>query len=490
MLNELQMSPSGRRITAAGFFATVMLVAGAVLATPKMVQAEVALPSFADLIEEVSPAVVNIQTTGEREVRGQQPFQFRFPDGSPFDEYFRRFFDQPFGEMQPRSRRFSAQGSGFIVDPSGFIVTNNHVVDEAGEITVILHDGTHYTAEVQGSDPQTDLAVLKIEADEPLPFVSFGDSDAARVGDWVLAIGNPFGLGHTATSGIISARGRDIRQGPFDDFIQIDAPINRGNSGGPLFNISGEVIGVNTAIFSPTGGNVGIGFAIPSAMARSIVDQLQVGGEVVRGWLGVHIQEVTDDIAASLGIEARGALVAQVMPGTPAAAAGVEAGDVITSFAARRVDRMRDLPRLVAETRPDSAVEIEVWRSGELVTLEATIGQMPRDDAQAQAPTPEQEAEPARLGLTLAPLDAEMRARLGLDSDATGAVVTQVQPDGPAARQGVEPGDLITRVGQVPVESPDDVARLVQQAADAGRDRVLLLIVRDGSPRFVPVELG
>ena len=338
-------------------------------AAPQTMTSPVALiqqESFAPLVKKVLPAVVNISVTqkaGADQMADEQdqggPFQ-GFPN-SPFDEMLRRFFDQqnpgghPFPQMPGQAQRI-ALGSGFIVDPSGYIVTNNHVVGDAAKVQVILQDKTKYTARIVGRDPKTDLAVLKIKADQPLPYVTFGDSNAAQVGDWVMAVGNPFGLGGTVTTGIISARGRDINEGPYDDFLQIDAPINRGNSGGPTFNLEGQVIGINTAIYSPNGGSVGIGFAVPSNVAKPIVAQLEEHGKINRGWLGVQIQEVTPAIAASLGLHSeRGALVAVVTPDGPAAKAGLKQGDVILAFDGSRVSELHDLPRLGRRGSPQYA---------------------------------------------------------------------------------------------------------------------------------------
>src|SRR5947208_812816 len=342
----------------------------------------VAIPqqSFAPLVKRVLPAVVNISVTGKSDAEqtsGQSPEEF---GGAPFDDFLRRFFDQHGGQDQPMPRRFGggpfgdnrgdggtgakriALGSGFIIDASGTIVTNNHVVGEAAKVEVTLQDNSKYTARIVGRDQRTDIAVLKIKADKPLPYVSFGDSNAAQIGDWVVAVGNPFGLGGSVTTGIVSARGRDIHAGQFDDFLQIDAPINRGNSGGPTFDLKGEVIGINTAIYSPNGGSVGIGFAVPSNVAKAVVAQLQSGGKVSRGWLGVQIQEVTPAIAASLGLSGeRGALVGVVTPGSPRAQAGLKQGDVVLSFNGSEVKQLRDLPRLVAAAAPGPAASLTVW---------------------------------------------------------------------------------------------------------------------------------
>lgn len=381
------------RVAAVSAVALGVVIGGCSVVTPGVVRAETNTPasaasmpgSFADLVQRVKPAVVNIATTekvdGRSEMAPDMP-GMPFPPDSPMGEFFRRFFGPGATMGQSRPREVHALGSGFIIDPDGYVVTNNHVIDGADEITVILEGGDRLEAKVVGRDAKTDLALLKIDADEPLPYVSFGDSDAARVGDWVVAVGNPFGLGGSVTAGIISARGRDIHAGPFDDFLQVDAPINRGNSGGPLFSTSGEVIGINTAIYSPNGGNVGIGFATPSSLARTVIAQLREKGSVERGWLGVTIQSVTDDIADSLGLdEAEGALVSKVLPDSPAASAGLQQGDVILALNGQRITRFKTLPRLVAEAKTGKPATVTVWRDGREKDVTVTIGRMPEDTA-------------------------------------------------------------------------------------------------------------
>ena len=445
-------------------------------------------PGFADLIEAVSPAVVAIQVKGSTAAQPHGTPEFRLPPGSPFEDYFDRFFEnKQQGKSKPR--KFGVQGSGFIVDKDGVVVTNHHVVKEAEEITVITGEGEEYVAELKGYDAKTDLAVLTIDAGEELPYVAFGNSDSARVGDWVLAIGNPFGLGGTATSGIISARGRDINAGPLDDFLQIDAPINRGNSGGPLFNANGEVIGVNTAIFSPNGGNVGIGFAIPSSMASSVIDQLTEKGHVERGWLGVQIQFMTEDLAESLGLsEARGALVSGVVGDSPAEKAGVEVGDVILNFDGREVDQMRDLPRIVADTPAGSKARVEVWRDGKPHSLDINVGESEREQVVEVGSSGENAK--GKLGLALAELNDENRAHYRLDEKSNGVLVVRVAPGSPAAGKGIRPGDVIKMVGSSEVENPGQVVDEVSKAFDGDRKSVLLLVERDGADRFVALTIG
>lgn len=447
--------------------------------------------SFADLVKEVQPAVVNIATTSRIHMGGPGAIpEFRFPEGSPFERYFREFFEhgapgQPGSGPLPKAR---ALGSGFIISADGYAVTNHHVIHNAEEITVTLHNGDHYPATVVGRDVKTDLALLKIDTGESLPYVEFGDSDSARVGDWVIAVGNPFGLGGSVSAGIISARGRDIQSGPFDDFLQIDAPINRGNSGGPLFDRQGKVIGVNTAIFSPSGGNVGIGFAIPSSLAKTVVASLKQNGRVDRGWLGVHIQEITGEIAQSLEMDdTQGALIAGVEPDGPADSAGFRTGDVILEFDGKPVEKVKDLPRIVAAANASDTVEVRVLRDGEEKTIEVTIGRMPNDDGPASNAPADKSPGAGKLGLALAPLTPETRQRLRLPDSTEGVVIADVERNSPAAREGIRPGDVIKRVGSRKVTSPGEVAEAVKDYAD--RKAVLLLISRQGNDRFIAVPL-
>lgn len=447
--------------------------------------------SFADVVERVTPAVVNVtvaQDPGQRlsPPHGNMP-QGIVPEDSPLYPFFQRFGNMH-GMPMPKERQ--GEGSGFIVDADGHIVTNNHVVEDATRIEVTLNDGTKHEARVIGRDPKTDIALIKIDADRPLPFVQPGSSKGARVGDWVLAVGNPFGLGGTVNAGIVSARGRDIQSGPYDDYLQIDAPINRGNSGGPLFDTTGQVIGVNTAIYSPSGGNVGIGFAIPAETVADVVAQLRDTGHVERGWLGVQIQPVTEAVAESLGLpNDSGVLVADVLPGGPAEAAGVRSGDVILTAAGQHMQDYRDLTRLIAGIDAGTRVDLELIREGKPQHVAVTIGHMPQDEVAQAAPTSVDDGQP-RIGLYLAPLTPEMRAERGLPSDSEGVVVAQVQEGSPAARAGIEPGSVISMVGQQRVQSPDEVVALVRKAAEQDRRSVLLRVEQDGEQRFVAVPFA
>nr|WP_165837643.1 DegQ family serine endoprotease [Zavarzinia aquatilis] len=470
----------------------------AVMLGSRIAEARGAPESFADLAEKLSPAVVNISTTqtvtGATEGEDGEVPMPQFPPGSPFEEFFKDFLERQ-GRGNAEPRKVTSLGSGFIIDASGVIVTNNHVIQDAEEITVTLSDGTKLPAELRGKDPKTDVAVLVVKPSKPLPFVNFGDSDKARVGDWVLAIGNPFGLGGSVSAGIISARNRDINAGPYDDFIQTDAAINRGNSGGPLFNMDGEVIGINTAIYSPSGGSVGIGFSVPSALARQVVAQLREFGQTRRGWLGVRIQSVTDEIAESLNLpKASGALVAGVDEKGPAAEGGIVAGDIILTFDGKPVADMRSLPRVVAETKIGATVDVVIWHDGKEKTVQIKVGQL--DEAATEvadsggkgsAPTPAKTQ--VVLGMSLSPLSDDLRGRHSVPEDVNGVVVTDVKSDSFAAEKGIRPGDVIVEVAQDKVTSPAQIADKVKAEKEAGKKSVLLLLSRAGDLRFVAVRI-
>ena len=455
--------------------------------------------SLAPLAKKLSDAVVNISTT--QTVKGPQGVPLpKVPKGSPFEEFFEDFFNKKGGA--PRvDRKVSSLGSGFVIDGTeGLIVTNNHVIDGADEIIVNFHDGTKLTVEkVLGKDVKSDIALLKVNPKKPLVDVKFGSSTALEVGDWVLAIGNPFGLGGSVSVGIISAKSRDINSGPYDDYLQTDAAINKGNSGGPLFNMDGEVVGVNTAIISPTGGSIGIGFAVPSDTVVAVVDQLKQYGETRRGWLGVKIQTVTDDIAETLSVpESRGALVSAVTPGSPAAEGGLETGDVIMKFDGKEVTTMRGLPKIVAQTQIGKTVDVEVLRKGATKMLQIKVGLLQDEIAGESKPEDEESDSPQGappvvsevIGLKLVPLTDEIRRKYGLDEKVTGAVIDDIDPDSPAAQKGLKPGDVVVEAGQNPVSNPDDVVKSVDKVKKSGRKAVLLR-VEDGKGdlRFVAVPL-
>ncbi len=448
--------------------------------------------SFADVIEQVSPAVVNIAVT---KVGRALPTSGGMR--SPFEEFFGEFFGQGRQGMPVPERRSQGQGSGFIIDADGYIATNFHVVDGAEEITVTLPSGEALEAEVVGQDPQTDIALLRVDAasadlDAALPEVRFGDSDGTRIGDWVLAIGNPFGLGGTATAGIVSARGRDIASGPYDDYLQIDAPINSGNSGGPVFNAAGEVIGINTAIFSPNGGNIGIGFAIPSNQAELVLAQLRSDGTVTRGWLGVQIQDVDESIAEVFGLDAAdGALVAEVVAGSPAADAGLEVGDVVVAVDEREIGSSRDLARAVGLHDAGEDVELSLIRDGRERTVDVELGRRAQDQAVARRPGsgPARGSAAGDLGLELDDLNAATRERYGFDADVAGAIVTRVLPGSEAAARGIRPGDVIVSVDRQPTGDADEVAAALTAARDADQG-ALVLVRRGDSQRFVALGAG
>ncbi len=470
--NTLRGSGLRRGVAAASL--SVLLLPGIAFEA----QARGAPDSFADLAKELLPTVVNISTK-------------HLNDDGDRSGNFEEFFED-FGQGRPPQG--AALGSGFIIDSSGYVVTNHHVVDGADEITVRLQDDTSLVATLVGSDERTDLALLKVESDEPLPASEWGDSDTARIGDWVMAIGNPFGLGGTVTAGIVSARGRDIRSGPYDDFIQTDAAINRGNSGGPLFNMDGDVIGVNSAIFSPSGGSVGIGFSIPSQMAKNVITQLREHGEVRRGWLGVRIQRVTPELAEGLRLdEDRGALVASVTPDGPAEAAGIHQGDVIIEFNDRIVPESSKLPRMVAETPIGSKVPVKVWRKGKEVTVYAELGALNEAVVAAAAPgRNETEKTPdtvSDLGMELSELTAQLRQEFELPADMTGVMVTKVDGNSAAAAKGISAGDVIVEVDQEAVENTGDVVKQIEKAREEGYRVVTLLVYAENDYSWIAVRI-
>tara|TARA_R110002110_G_scaffold3104_7_gene15906 strand:+ start:24519 stop:25982 length:1464 start_codon:yes stop_codon:yes gene_type:complete len=479
--------PAGQRLAFGipGLFAGLFLAVFAV--SPAFARG--APDSFAELAEKLSPAVVNISTSqmldsGKMNIPG-------VPEDSPLNDFFDEFLDQ---RQEGLPQRVQSLGSGFVIDPDGIVVTNNHVVEGADKIEVIFTDGTTLPATIAGTDPKTDIAVLKVKSGKPLPYVELGDSNIARVGDWVIAIGNPFGLGGTVTAGIISALNRDIHAGNYDDFIQTDAAINRGNSGGPLFDMSGRVVGVNSAIISPSGASVGIGFAVPASTVKPVVEQILKYGETRRGWLGVRIQSVTPEIADSLSLgTARGALVAGVTQGGPAAAAGIETGDIVLAFDGQNIATMRDLPRVVAAARIGSTVDVQLFRDGETLTRKVAVARLDDVEEEAGEKPGEEAPVPARtevLGLALGDLNADLRRRFGIDEETQGVLVMDVDPMSSAAEKGVRPGDVIVEVAQRPVATPHDVEAIVTSEEKAGRSSVLLRFVSGGDVRFIAIRLG
>lgn len=449
--------------------------------------------SFADLAERVSPAVVNITTSTNVEgVTGPRPV---VPEGSPLEDFFNDFMERNNRQGDSPRRRSNALGSGFVISEDGFIVTNNHVIEQADSITIEFFSGQELDAVVVGTDRNTDLALLKVESEAPLPFVMFGDSDVARVGDWVMAVGNPLGQGFSVSAGIVSARNRAL-SGTYDDFIQTDAAINKGNSGGPLFNMDGDVIGVNTAILSPNGGSIGIGFSMASNVVTRVVDQLQEFGETRRGWLGVRIQDVTEDEAEALGLEkAAGVLISDV-PDGPAKDAGLETGDIILSFDGVDVEDTRGLVRQVGNSPVGATVRVTVLRDNESQTFKVVLGRREEADTNATStPEPEEtpDAEPktkSLLGLTVTPLTDEMRTELGVDPATQGLAVTAVEETSEAFEKGLRTGDVLTEANQQKISTIAELEERVQAAKDAGRKSILLLVRRAGDPRFVALALG
>ena len=470
------------------------LVSGALLVVamalaPVAAEARGAPDSFADLSAKLLPTVVNIATTQTLKANQKSPLP-DVPPGSPLEDLFKNFL----GPKQNLPRHVTSLGSGFIVDAGGFIVTNNHVIENAEQITVTLNDGTSLPAKLIGRDEKTDLALLKVNPKKPLPATHFGDSDKARVGDWVIAIGNPFGLGSTVTAGIVSARNRDIEAGPYDDFIQTDAPINKGNSGGPLFDMDGNVVGVNSAIFSPTGGSVGIAFSIPSNLARDVIGQLRQSGGVRRGWIGVRIQPVTEDIAEGMGLPSNfGALVTDVTANGPAAKAGIRNGDLIVGFDGKKVADSRALSRIVADTQINKTVNVDLLRKGKKLTLRLTVLRLSEGKPAAQLKpasfVPKGHNKLSQLGLSLSPIDSGARAEFQLPGGLQGVVVTDVVPDSMADEKNLRSGDVIVSVQDQPVRTPDDVSRRVEADAKAGKKVEILLVNRSGSLSFVALRL-
>lgn len=512
MLNSKFVRPSLKTVlktsTVAGLTAVMLStgIPGQVIesfADPVKVQAPQA-PSFADVVSAVSPAVVSVRVQSETQTASDNSnFSFNFggqgfedlPDDHPLKRFFRDFGGPQFRggpdsdrseRNGPRRLRPTSQGSGFFISEDGYLVTNNHVIADGAAYTVVLDDGTELDAKLIGSDSRTDLAVLKVDASREFTYVNFADDTKVRVGDWVVAVGNPFGLGGSVTAGIISARGRDIGSGPYDDYIQIDAAVNRGNSGGPAFNLEGEVIGINTAIFSPSGGNVGIAFAIPASVARDVVTELMKDGKVERGWLGVQIQPVNKDIAESLGLsEAQGALVVAPQEGSPGQKAGIKEGDVITALNGDPIKDARDLARKVAAMNPNAKVDIAIWRDGKSQNLEVTLGNLASEQSASadtetpEAPAPSTEQALASLGITVAPAE-----------DGAGLSVVEVDPDSEAAGRGLRAGEKIVSVNNQSVKTAGDIEKVIEQARNDGRSRALFQVESDRGSRFIALPIN
>jgi serine protease Do len=482
-------------------------VAVSVVALPAWAQSHPGPGGFADLAARLLPAVVNVSTS--QTIKPDKPDPKAKPDapqftpGSPFEEFFKDFLErqgQGHGEAQPEStqpHKAVSLGSGFIIDTSGLVVTNNHVIADADEITVILQDDTTIKAELVGRDVKTDLALLRIKTEHPLVAVSFGDSEKERVGDWVLAVGNPYGLGGTVTAGIVSARSREINNNEsiYDDFIQTDAAINRGNSGGPLFNMDGEVIGINTAIFSPSGGSIGIGFAIPSTLASNIIGQIKNFGHIRRGWLGARIESVNDDVALGLGLDkSKGVLVAGLIDKSPAQQAGLQPGDVLLAIDGREISDARRFERMVSDEPIDQQIKVKIWRKRQEKLIDVKVGELDETDktTPVSIAKPDQKAPPPlqakALGLQLTEATPELREKYQLGDSAT-VVVTDVTKGSPAGDRDLKPGDVIVEVAEQEVKSPTDITKRVEEAKKAGRKSVLLLIDRGGDLRFVAVRI-
>ncbi|OAE45547.1 Do family serine endopeptidase [Agrobacterium tumefaciens] len=497
--------------------AGIALMAGS-LAAPVAARAQSHGPeSVADLAAPLLDAVVNISTSQNVKTEGKGPVPPKLPEGSPFQEFFKDYFDS---QKPEGGEKVNSLGSGFVIDPAGYVVTNNHVIEGADAIEVIFPNGSKLKATLVGTDTKTDLSVLKVEPKAPLKAVKFGDSRSMRIGDWVMAVGNPFGLGGSLTVGVISARGRNINAGPYDNFIQTDAAINKGNSGGPLFNMKGEVIGINTAIISPSGGSIGIGFAVPTELAQNIVQQLIEFGETRRGWLGVRVQPVTDDVAASLGMDsAKGALISGVAKGGPVENGPIQAGDVVLKFDGKDINEMRDLLRIVAESPVGKEVDVVVYRDGKEETVKVKLGQLqdttdekasaedqqsedgdggtlaPEDDDgaddQAQDQTPEvREAPQTVLGMNLVVLSNELRSEKGIAESVEGVLVASVEPGSAAEQKGMKAGDVIVEVGQDFMEVPGDVLVRVNGLKSEGRKNAHMMVAdAQGNLRVVALPL-
>ena len=488
LLGAVAVTALGATVAAPSLMSTYPAEAAQIAGQPA--PSTIAPGSFADVVDRVSPAVVSVKVkmvdnaSDDDAGPAQQPMP-NIPKGDPLERFFRQFQQRGgMGGQRPHPHTGMAQGSGFFISADGYIVTNNHVVENATEVEVALQDGKTVPATVVGTDKKTDLALIKVKSGANYPFVQWSPS-VPRVGDWVIAVGNPFGLGGTVTAGIVSARGRDIGAGPYDDFLQIDAPVNRGNSGGPTFNTEGQVVGINTAIFSPSGGSVGIGFAIPTEVARGVIQDLRDKGVVARGWLGIQIQPVTADIAESLGLkDAKGALVAEPQKGSPAADAGIRSGDVITAVNNDSVDGPKELSRKIAGLGPDKKVSLTVWHEGNQKTVDVTLGTLPNDQ-QAKADIPRAQDEKAKLssfGLTLAPAASVAGA------GSSGVVVSDVDPDGAAAQKGLQTGDVILEAAGKPVTRPSDVSSAISDAKKDGHKAVLLRVKTGDNVRYVALS--
>lgn len=461
--------------------------------------------SFADVVETLLPAVVNISSTQHAKPSAEMPNLTLPPglEGTPFEDMMKDFMQQygQGGQFQMQMQPAASLGSGFIIDADkGYVITNNHVIAGADEVRVTLHDDTSLPATVVGRDEKVDIAVLQVKTDKKLSAVKFGDSSKLRVGDWVLAIGNPFGLGGTVTAGIVSAESRNIQAGPYDDFIQTDASINRGNSGGPMFDTDGNVIGINTAIFSPSGGSVGIGFAVPSNLAKPVVDQILKYGHTRRGWIGVKIQSITPDISESLKLDGtKGALIASVAPGSPAQKAGLKSGDVILEFDGRDINAMRTLPRAVAETEIDKKVKLVYWRDGKKEETTVQLGELEKaekgtqdDDSDGDQPPMDTQTDNgvkiSGIGMTVDSINAIDRRNYNIPAEVKGALVTSVEPMSEAAEKGLTQGDVITEINKTPVTGPGNVSTLMDSARKSGLTSILLMVNRGGDVRFIALK--